>query len=433
MTPLAKPETFLRGITCALTLTVLCVGGCTRPERLKNSITYSFWGSLEQQKTEEVMIRAFERENPDVKVIAQPIPPPSRRYNDKLQGMFVGQVAPDVVMVEFSRYDEWLARGVLADVTEEVEELSANYDLMPGVRRAFSRDGRFFGVPVNAHAYVTHFNREALAAAGLELPADLTWRWLLEAAPRLSRRAGAGAATTDFAFQMPLPTMIFWSFGGRIFDDLSHPARALVHSPEGVAAIDCLRKLMATGAVLLPDIGSMASDVGTYQLFRDGKVALFFSGRWSTPDLLRIRNFQWDVCPLPRGPAGRISQHGGTVLSVWTGSQQKELAKRFVRFYASPEGMRWLLPGRRYVPVYRRMAYGREFLSLTPPGSLQVFSETMEEGAALNYLYAPGYSRVKRLFDDAMQRAILRPEIPAAAILDGLERELNRWIERNRP
>lgn len=432
MSFLANPISLLRCVAGALSLLALGVGGCTRPEQQENTLTYSFWGSLEQQKTEQAVIRAFEAANPDVKVIAQPIPPPIQRYNDKLQAMFVGQVAPDVVMVEFSRYDEWRARGVLEDVTEDVEALSSRYELMPGVRRAFAREGRFYAAPVNAHAYVTHFNREALAAAGIALPGDITWQWLEEVAPKLSRRAGAAAATTDYAFQLPLPTIVFWAFGGRMFDDLFHPTRVTVRSPQGSAAIDCLRRLMATGAVLPPDIGTMASDVGTYQLFRDGKVALFFNGRWSTPDFLRIRDFHWDVRPLPRGPAGRISQHGGTLLGVWTGSKQKELAKRFVRFYASPEGMRWVLPGKRYVPVYRQMAYGQDFLALTPPRSLHVYAETMEDGAALNYLYAPGYGEVKRLFDDAMQRAMLRPEVPAEIILAGLEKELNRWLEKSR-
>jgi len=412
---------------------VLLLTACTRPEDKENTITYSFWGSIEQQKTEQAVIHAFEAANPDVRVIAQPIPPPIQRYNDKLQAMFVGQVAPDVVMIEVSRYDEWLARGVLEDVTAEVEDLSNRYELMPGVRRAFARDGRFFASPVNAHGYVTHFNAEALAAAGVMLPDDLSWAWLEEVAPRLSRRAGATSAVTDYAFQLPYPTMMLWAFGGALFDDLFHPTRATVATPEAAAAVRCMRRLLATGAVLPPDIGSLASDVGTYQLFRDGRVAFFFNGRWSTPDFLRIRDFHWDVRPLPRGPAGRVSQHGGTLLGVWSGSRHKALAKRFVRFYSSPEGLAIVLPGRRYVPVYRRLAYGPEFLALTPPQALTVFSDTMEAGAALNYLYAPGYGEVKRIFDEAMEKAILRPDIPAEAILSALEQKLNRWLQRSQP
>jgi len=408
--------------------------GCTRPEESANTITYSFWGTVEQHKTELAVIRAFEAANPGMRVIPQPFPGSNSRYNDKLQAMIVGQVAPDVIMVEASRYDEWWSRGVLADVTEDVESLAREYELMPVVRRAYARDGRFYAAPVNVHGYATYFNRNALEAAGIELPADgVTWEWLLEVAPRLSRRAGRADAPTDYALQLPLPTMVFWAFGGTLFDDLHRPTRATVNTPGGVAAVDYMRRAMASGAVLPPEIGAMAADHGTYQLFRDGRIAFFFSGRFVTPDFLGIKDFSWDVCPMPRGPAGPASQHGGTLLGLWTGSRNPELARRFIRFYASVEGTRLVMAGRRYVPVYRQLAYGPEFLALTPPQSLEVFSRTMEAGASLNYVYAPGYGEVKRLFDAAMERAMVRPDLPAEQILGDLERELNRWIALNPP
>jgi multiple sugar transport system substrate-binding protein len=406
------------------------LSSCTRPEEEANTIVFSYWGSPEQQRTERAVIEAFEAANPGVRVKSLPVSPPLQRYNDKVQAMLVGQVAPDVIMIEFSRYDEWRARGVLEDVTGQMAELSQHDELMPVARRAFERDGKFFAVPTNAHAYVTYFNRDALAAAGVAMPEAMTWAWLEEVAPKLSRRAGSTTATSDYAFQLPLPSIMLWAFGASLFDDLFNPTRSTVNTPEAVEAIACIRRLLATGAVLPPEIGTMTLDVGTYQLFRDAKLAFFFSGRWSTPDLVSVTSFSWDVRPMPSGPAGNMSQHGGTLLGVWSGSKNKELAKRFVQFYASSEGMKIVLQGKRLVPVFRKMAYGDEFLALTPPQSLRIFSESMEAGAASNYIYAPGYSEVKRIFEGAMERAMIRPDIPAETILASLEKELNRWIEK---
>ena len=434
--PSDHPVGFRRpGPLAAGTLALLVgLAGCTRPDASENTITYGFWGTVEQQKNERAVIEAFEAANPGVRVVAQPFPGTSMRYNDKMQAMLVGQVAPDVIMIEAARYDEWRVRGVLADLTAEVESLGREYELMPVVRQAFMRDGRFYAAPINAHGYVTYFNRTALAAAGLELPAGgITWEWLLEVAPRLSRRADQPSAPTDYAMQLPFPTMIFWAYGGRIFDDLYRPTRATVNTPAGQAAVDYLRRAIAPGTILPPDIGAMAADHGTFQLFRDGKIAFFFSGRWITPDLLGVRDFSWDVRPIPRGPAGAISQHGGTLLGLWTGAKNPELARRFIRFYASAEGTRRVMTGRRYVPVYRQLAYGPEFLALTPPQSLRVYSDTMEAGASLFYLYAPGLGEVKRLFDSAMEKAMIRPEIPATRILADLEAELNHWLQENPP
>ncbi|MCC6414339.1 MAG: sugar ABC transporter substrate-binding protein [Opitutaceae bacterium] len=420
------------GLFAPALVCLVVAAGCARTESGRRTITYSFWGTPEQQKTELAVIRAFEAAHPGVRVVPRPVPGAVPRYNDKLQAMFVGQVAPDVVMIEMSRYDDWASRGVLADISDDVEELARSYDMMPVVRQAFARDGRFYAAPINAHAQAMFYNREALAAAGVEAPAEgFTWEELLTLAPRLARHAGASGAVTDYAFQLPPPTILFWAFGGRLFDDLYQPQRATVNSPGGAAAVRFMRRALATDAVLPPDIGALASDTGTYQLFRDGRVALFVSGRWMTPDFMGIRNFTWDVLPIPAGPAGRISQHGGTALGVWRGSREPELARAFVRFYASPEGVRLTMAGRRYVPVYRRMAFSEEFLRLTPPESLAVFSRSMEAGAALNYLYAPGYSDVKRLFDAAMEKAIIRTDLAPEAILAELEQELNRWLKQN--
>ncbi len=261
------------------------------------------------------------------------------------------------------------------------------------------------------------------------LGCDATPFFSLAIEPRVAA-AGSADATTDYALQMPLPIILFWSFGGTLFDDPYQPRRALVNTPEGRAAIGYMRRLLATGAVLPPDIGAMAADHGTFQLFRDGRIAFYFSGRWNTPDFLRIRDFEWDVAPIPAGPAGAVSLHGGTALGVWNGTRNPDLARRFVHFYASEAGARIAMQTKRLVPVHRTLAFSDEFLGLTPPTSLAVFARGMEAGAARSYLYAPGFGVAKRLFDQAMERALLSPDLPAEVVLADLEQELNRWLAR---
>lgn len=437
--PTAMPRTigvwlrhgaFVRLAAAAMLAGMSVFGGCKRAVEDGDTIAYSFWGSVEQAETERAVIRAFEEANPGVRVIAQHIPGGAGRYNDKLQAMLVGRVAPDVIMIEMSRYDEWASRKVLADVTEVISDLESRHELMPVVRQAFQRDGSYFAVPVNCHATATYVNLDAFAQAGIEIPPEgFTWQQLLEVVPRLSRRAGATDVATDFALQLPFPTILFWSFGGQLFDNPYRPTRVLANSPEAIDAVEFMRAMVATGGVLLPGIGSLA-DQGSYQFFRDGRLAIFFSGRWSTPQFMGVTEFRWDVIPIPAGPAGAISQHGGTALGVWEGSPRQELARRFIQFYASDEAINVTMGGRRYVPVVRALAEGPEFLALTPPDSLEVFVRTMEAGAAQAVLYAPGFGPVRRHFDSAMERALVRPNVPAEVIVEDLQRELERWLNR---
>ncbi len=400
--------------------------GCTRPpEADANRIQFSIWGSVQQQKAEEEMLLAFQEEYPDISVDLLVI---GSRYPEKIQAMFVGNVAPDVVMVNLNQYDEWSVRGVLEDLTEDFHILNEESEFLPIPRRVVERDGRIFGLPINAHGQATFYNQDALRAANIEIPEEgLTWDFLEEIAPRLSARHGDPDAPTDYVMLMPGANIIFWQFGAQLFDDLYHPTRVTVNTPEAVEALDFIRRVRSSGLAVPPEV---AADQGTFQLFRDGRVAFYFNGRWMTPEFAGRTAFEWDVLPMPAGPVSNITAHGGTVLAVWKNSPRKEVARKFVRFYASPKGNRISMHWMRNVPTFREVAYGEEFFALHPPENLRVFSETMEDGAAQFNLYAPGVAEVGRLLDARVQQALSRPDIPTETVIAGLEIDLERWLQR---
>lgn len=407
---------------------VLLSAGCTRPpEEDSNRIRFSIWGSVQQQKAEEEIIRAFREENPDVQVDLTVM---GGRYPDKIQSMMVGNVAPDVIMVEMSLYDEWASRGVLVDLSEEFHQLHEESTFMPVPMQAFSREDGIFALPINCHGLVTFCNLDALEEAGVEIPDEgLTWDFIEEIAPRFSRRAGDPDAPTDYALMMPVALPLLWQNGVSLFDDLTNPGKVTVNQPGAVEVIRLMRRLQASGLAVPPEV---AADEGTYQLFRDGRVTFFFSGRWMTPEFAGRTRFDWDVVPFPGNGTSNITFHGGTALAVWNGSHRQEAARRFVNFYTSRRGAEIAMKFQRTVPVYRDAAYGEEFLSLRPPESMHHFSGTMEAGASLTTLYAPGSQEVTRLLNGRIEQALSEPDIPADEIVAGIEEDLTRWLERRK-
>lgn len=416
---------YFHKIACIFLIGIWLISGCTRPpEEDAKQIRFAFWGSIQQQRAEEAIIRAFREENPDIEVETLVI---GARYPEKIQAMMVGHVAPDVIMVEMTLYDEWASRGVLLDLTDLFHRLDTESPFLPVPRSAFFRERGIFALPTNAHADATYFNEEAFAAAGLEPPEEgFSWDWFFEHGHRLARRAGNPDAPTDYAVFTPRAISIFWQHGVALFDDPFQPREVRVNRPEAVEAVQFLRRLRASGLAVPPEV---AADEGTFQLFRDGRVATFFTGRWLTPEF-RHAQFSWDVRPFPAGPANAMTYHGGTSLAVWKHSPRREAALRFLEFYASPRGAAVSMQFDRTVPVFRELAYSDEFLSLRPPESMEVFVRTMEEGASRTNLYAPGSREVARLFNGRVQQALSSPDIPAQRIIDGLEEDLNRWLER---
>lgn len=412
------------------TLWILCLvllAGCVRPPDGTVVIRYAFWGSIEQQRIERAVAEAFEKDHPGIRV--ELVPVGGARYAEKIQAMMVGRVAPDVLMVEINQYFEWAARGALVDLTDLVEELTADNPLMPLPELAFAMDGRFYAVPINCSGLAMYCNLDALARAGVS-PDDLrTWNDVLRLAPRLARRAGHPEAPTDYALLMPPALIPFWAFGGRLFDRDKHPTAVTVRTPEARAGLEFLRALHASGAAVPPDV---SADQGTYQLFRDGKVAVYFDGRWRTPDLVGRTDFSWDVRPMPAGPAGQVTLHGGSGLAISRDSRQREAARAFVRFYASARGAAITAEGGRYVPVFRAAAYAPAFLDLRPPAGIRVFSETMEDGRSRQSVYGAGSGQAAVIFGARVEQAFGEPDLSSDSILRGLEEDLNRWLARQK-
>lgn len=404
---------------------MLLLGGCTRPPGSKKEIVFSFWGSVQQQKIEQRIVEAFEREHPDIKVSLLPI---GQRYGEKIQSMIVGNIAPDVIMVEMQYYDEWASRGVLKDVTTSVEEV-AEGELLPAAVRAFLRDGRYYAAPTNAHGNVLYCNLDALQAAGIPFsPEGWTWEEILALAPKLASRHGEARAPTEYAMLLPRGELFLASYGASLFDDAAHPTRVTANSEKAMHALTVYRKLSESGLAVPPDL---VDNAGTYQLFRDGRAAFFFSGRWSIPELAGKTKFAWDVVPVPSGAAGSVTIHGGTGIGIWTGTRHPEEALAFMKFYAGRKAIDIAMKGGRLVPVYRDMAYGEEFLKLRPPASAAQYANTMKDGASTIPIYAPGYAEVTQIVKRRLEQVAYGRE-KIETITQGLQEDLERWLARRR-
>lgn len=429
--PAARRSGIGRWIGGALALAAFAGGGCVvREDESVTRLRFTIWGTPAQLKIEQEIVRAFEAANPGIHV--EVIAMGSQRYQEKLQAMMVGNVAPDVLIANHSMYDDWAVRGALADLTDLQREIQADLTLMPGAREVFERDGHFFGLPVNAHGFVTFVNLDAFAAAGIPVPDEgFTWEQIDQFGLRLSRRFGDPKAPTEYAMVAPgYLHPLLAELGGSFFDDPYHPTRATVDSPEGAAWFEWLRRLEDSGYSAPRSL--IPPDLVTYDLFRDQRVALYFIGRWQVPDLAGRTKFRWDVRPFPAGPKGRVTWHGGTIICVSAKTAHAEAARTFARFYAGREGQRIAMRGGRYVPVYRELARSPEFLDLRPPDSPQYFVDTMEEGTATSWLYAPGVEDVWRLANSRIEEALANRSITAQEAARRLAGDFERWLQRQR-
>ena len=417
----------------ALLLAAALLAGCTKPpEPGRTPLHVSVFGSAHTLQAEFAVFAAFRAAHPEIDLRVHAI---SSHYTHKIQTMMVGRVEPDVMLVELVQYHEWAARGRLADVSDLVREIQARWPLLPKARDAFEVGGRFMAVPLTAQGLCTYVNLDAFAAAGVALPpeGDFTWDWLECVAPRLARRAGAQTATADYLMAIPDPLLLIYAEGGRVFDDSRRPTRATADTPEVRAAFARLRRLVATGALLSPSATvDQSNSQLPLQLFRDGKVALHFSGRWDIRNLGDDARFKWTLLPVPRGPAGVVSFHRASGLAISSRTPHRAAAETFVRFYFSPENMERVIRGGRLVPAWQPLAYGASIAAQPPAGRLEIIARTMEQGGGEFPLYGPGSEAVLFELNQTFEQFFVRPDLDEGALARDLDATLDRWLARQK-
>jgi len=413
----------------------LFLGGCLKPPPPPGVTPLDFylmsWGTDDKTRSLE-MIAAFEEENPDIKVNLVTINPTA--YNERMQTLMVGGVVPDVMSTDPNVYYEWADRGLLADVTDIMDGAAREQKMhfMPIVSDELDYHGRYYAVPFNMCGVILQLNLDLFRQGGVPIPPvkDITWDWILRVAPKLSRRAGNPNAPSEWFFTMPDMTSLLFTFGGRVFDDPHNPRKVLVDSPEAAEMCRYVRALSATKAVLSRAQMVNSSNTAVEQLFGRRQAPARIHGLWDRPGLYGIPiGFDFDVRPFPAGPTGlRITANGAFMLGIPPKARHAEAARRFLRFYLSPRGIRINCRTGEYLPLFREMLSSIKMPPDVPP-SWRYYIGTMEEGACVFPVNGPGVAELRRIIDGRLGQLTAEPDVPIPVVLKTLEDEIYRWLD----
>ena len=90
------------------------------------------------------------------------------------------------------------------------------------------------------------------------------------------------------------------------------------------------------------DIGSLTQA----QMFLDGKIGLYLSGRWMYPKISEKADFDWDVITFPG-----IVPLDASGWAISADSKHKEQAQKFVNYLSSPKSSEYFLNTGLVVPA----------------------------------------------------------------------------------
>jgi multiple sugar transport system substrate-binding protein len=252
------------------------------------------WGSLQEIAVLRTWLDDRRRAHPDDPVELIHIPD---AYFQKLPILRAAGRFPDVLFLNSWYLPAFARAGALLPL-ERLPGLNREAH-PPAALAALSWQDHLHALPRDVSNLVVYVNLEAFAARGLPLPGrDWSLATYLTTARMLAhdgpdgRRLFGAAADPRPIFWFPLlqaAGLSWWKPGDR---------ETRLADPGALETLEALQGLRQEGVA--PDERS-AGRTPAGQLFVEGRLGMWISGRWSIPSLRERAPFRWDVWPLPGG------------------------------------------------------------------------------------------------------------------------------------
>lgn len=276
---------------------------------------------------------AFSKAYPNIKIeYVQKDPAGGSIYNAYKLAFSAGSGGPDVALIEDAYLPQFVKLGALADLTVQVRPYVTN--LTRAKLQAGSLNNRTYAMPWDIGPVVLYYRRDVFKQAGVN-PATLrTWDDYVKAAGVIKVKTGVDMLPLARAKNdARLFETLMWQQGSGYVDATG--AVSLDKDPRAANAMTLLSTLYKSGASA--DLESWTDP--WYKAIADGKVATLpmaawmggFLKGWIAPK----SSGQWGVLPLPAfaGNASRTSNDGGSQLTIWGGSRNKDAAWAYIQFH----------------------------------------------------------------------------------------------------
>ena len=366
----------------ALALSALFLGACsgepgsapggsaTSPG--SHSITVQVSGEREETAVYRAMKKAYENDHPESSINLVEIAEKDDHLA-KLSASFAGGEPPDVFLVNFREYSQFVALGAVDPFADYLEENDIDLaDYFPAPVEAFTFGEELQCMPQNVSSLVVYYNVDLFQRAGVDPPSQgWTWEDFRAAGEQLTKGDVRGIGIEPSIIRV---APFVWSNGGEIVDDDATPTSFMLDSPEAREALTFIQELVHDGLV------PTEQEVGAQDLetrFVTQKLGMLLSSRRDTPSFREVADLNFDVGPLPVADAPVGILHSDAYC-IAAGSGDPEEAARFIAYATGQQGQTLTALGGRTVPSLRSIAESGAFLDPSQePAHSEVFLDAV--------------------------------------------------------
>ena len=306
------------------------------PALAEDTVTINFWHHYSAQSAENetllnVLIPAFEAENPGIKVNA--VSHEWAELHDKVLVSANSNALPDVARCDIAWLPEFQKMGILVALDEEMADFGdVSGQLLDSAMSTAVIGGHYYALALNTNSKIVFYNTAMLEAAGVEVPTTMD-AWV-DAVKKLSGENANGQQVWGWNEPALAGWNIcpfIWSFGGSLTNEDQTAATGYINSPATVKAIETFADLVKAGGIT----GFNAGDIPMTDGFGTGRYAMMLEGPWKSAELAgAYPDVAYGTAPIPAGEGGSVSVLGGEDIAMFN-SANKEAAWKFMQFMTS--------------------------------------------------------------------------------------------------
>jgi len=256
---------------------------------------------------------------------------PYGHYMSVLGTRFIGQNAPDVMVLDDAAVFELAEEGLLLPLDEFIrrDPTFRNTDFVPSMVSDAHLNGKQYSVPLSGSSVDLVYRSDLFESNKLSPPQ--TWQDVLHACAAL-RSQGVRYPLALEPLEPFYVINFIWQNGGQVLSD--DQRTVTLATPQALAGLQFVHDLIHKYEFVDP-----AAVLGTKprELWGSGSAAMLMDGSfllWRYDEMFPHLAQKWDVVPLP---AGRLAQSffGGKHLAIKHDCRAPELAWDFVSLAAS--------------------------------------------------------------------------------------------------
>lgn len=317
-----------------------------------------------------------------------------------LQGVS-SKTLPNLLFTDNPTLQQIASTGALTPVTDYGIATEGYY---PGIVKAGTYQGKVYGIAPGVNGLALIYNKDLLAAAGVEPPK--TWDELKTAAAKLTKDGKYGLAFSAIPSEEGTWQFLpfFWSNGAEL---------SRLDSPQSTQALQYVADLVKAGSASKSVVNWNQNDVADQ--FVAGNTAMMINGSWNLARLDEEKALHYGVVPIPVPHAGDVASValGGEVgtVPVTTGPAQQAAGKVLSCVLAEPTMLQWT-KAHAYVPA--RTATAAKLGAEQP--AMRAFVDEVGSARSRTAELGEKYPKVSQALATAIQAALTGAQPVADAL-----------------